>query len=1143
MMRMKSWQQTILLLFFSLAPLWGQSSGKIDALSLYEKDLVILGEGRKGPYLLPDSLLIRGSERVFIDGNLLVEQEYQLDYINGEIRFREVVPQGASIRLIYKLFPVSLKKSYSHRPLLQRVFGAPTSPADQSARPSKAGIEDDFASQLTKSGSITRGVTVGSNRGLKVNSSLNFNVSGKVAENVEVVAALTDQSTPIQPEGTTQNLQEIDKVFVQIKAPNLSATMGDYNLDFTGSQFAGYSRKLQGAMGKAEYRNWSGEVSGAVSRGKYFSLQISGQEGNQGPYQLKGDRGQIDIIVLAGTERVYVDGEQMVRGETNDYIIDYSAAQITFTRRRLITADSRIVVDFQYSDEKYRRNLYAARTQARLWDGKLKIGSALIREADDKNNPLDFTLSEEYLQALRQAGDDQQKAIIDGASFVGPGKGRYLKDPLTEAYVYAGTDSGEYLVSFSDVGEGSGAYRYKGAGIYEYIGENQGRYAPVILLSPAHSQDLFDLEMEFAPHPALNLRGEMAMSSLDANTYSTLDDGDNNGVAHDWQLTIKPDSLRFFGNNLGRIQLAGRLRQIQNRFQDIDRTTEVEYNRRWDLPDTGQRGETVQELTGRYEPFRGMSFGGEIGTIKKGETFNSDRWQVESKLSRRGMPEYDYRIERIQKNMPAENRTGDWLRQRGHAAYLLWKLRPSFDYEGELKKENWSDSLFTGFRFDNFSGGLEFQPSSKLTASAKVSYRDDKDYAARDRFVDKSTAATQNLGLRLQQLGSFSGSMAFTHRERKFTDPTVENKTTDLAEIQANFSPWKRALSADLNYQISNTATAKKERVYIKVSQGDGNYRFDEQLNEYVNDALGDYVLRILTTDELVPVVELKSSGRLRLEPGKLWNVKKQSKKPGLWRRAVTALSSESYAAIEERTQEKDVWQIYLLNLSQFRQPGTTILGSLQIRQDVFLFEHDRDLSLRLRSQTRDEINDQYLEGGQDRIERENSARVTAQLTNRLSTQTELTRKRTARTFAFAGRQNRNIYATQANIDLSFRPKAPLEIALESRLSWEEDRVYEIPTQVRAYALTPRVNYSLQSRGRLHGELEWSTVKAEPADRVIPYEMANGRSIGSSMRWDVRFDYRVSPTIQASFSYSGRNEPERGQTIHTGRAQVTAAFR
>ncbi len=1140
---MKTWQQIIFLIALNPLPLLAQSTGKLESISMFEKDLVIMGEGRKGPYLLPDSLIIQDSEQVFLAGQLQPKQAYEMNYIDGEIRFLEIVPEGVPIRLIYKRIPYTLKKTYFHRKLLQRVFGAPTSPSEPAALRPKTSPEEDYASQLTKSGSITRGVTVGTNRGLKVNSSLNFNVSGKVAENVEVVAALTDQSTPIQPEGTTQNLQEIDKVFVQIKAPNLSATMGDYNLDFTSSQFARYSRKLQGAMGKAENDNFSAEVSGAVSRGKYFSLQLSGQEGNQGPYQLKGDRGQIDIIVLAGTERVYIDGEQMVRGETNDYVIDYSTAQVTFSRRRLITADSRIVVDFQYSDEKYRRHLYAGRSQAKLWSGRFKLGATLIRESDDKENPLDFTLSSDRLQALRQAGDDPHKATISGAVFAGPGKGRYVKDATQEIYRYAGADSGDYQVSFSDVGEGNGAYRYQGAGIYEYIGENQGRYAPVILLSPAHSQDLLDWEMEFAPKSALSLRGEIAMSNLDANTYSDLDDGDNKGIAQDWSLTLKPDSLKLLGVNWGRLQLAGKLRQVQDRFQDIDRTTEIEYNRRWDLPSTAKRGELVREFNGSYEPVRGLSLGGELGTIKKGDTFNSKRWQVQSRFSRNRWPEYEYRIERIQKEMPLDHNGGDWLRQRGHAGFQVWKLKPIFDYEGELKKENWSDSLYTGFKFDNVSGGLEFQPTAKLSASAKLSYRDDKDYVAKDRFADKSTAATQNFGLRVQQLGSFSGSMEFTHRERKFADPATENKTTDLAEVRANYSPWKRALSADLNYQISNTATAKKERVYIKVSQGDGNYRFDEQLQEYVNDPLGDYILRVLTTDELVPVVELKTSTRLRLEPSRLFAGQKQAKKPKLWRKAVTAVSSETYVAIEERTQEKDVWQIYLLNLSRFRQPGVTIFGNLQLRQDLFLFEHNRNFSLRLRHSSRDETNNQYLEGGQDRIERENSARLTARMTDKLSSQSELVSKRTARTFAFAGRQNRDVYATQVSTDVSFRPKAPLEIALEGRLSWEEDRVYEVPTQVHAYALTPRVNYSLQSRGRLHGELEWSYVDAKPEGRVIPYEMANGRSLGTSLRWDLRFDYRVSQTIQASFSYSGRNEPERNRVIHTGRAQVTAAFR
>jgi len=117
-------------------------------------------------------------------------------------------------------------------------------------------------------------------------------------------------------------------------------------------------------------------------------------------------------------------------------------------------------------------------------------------------------------------------------------------------------------------------------------------------------------------------------------------------------------------------------------------------------------------------------------------------------------------------------------------------------------------------------------------------------------------------------------------------------------------------------------------------------------------------------------------------------------------------------------------------------------------------------------------------------------------------------------------------------------------LALESRLAWEQDRFYTPATKVRALAFTPRVVYSWQTKGRWQAEIEWSQVEVSPKERLIPYEMANGRSAGRSMRWDIRFDYKLSQTVQATVSYSGRNEPERQQgVIHTGRAQVTAAFR
>lgn len=1131
------------LLVFLVLPLFvsSQTRGKIESIRLYEKDFVLLGEGRRGPYFLPDSLILENSASVFLNNQPIPESDYQIDYIRGELRFFESVPQNMEIRVIYKVFPYELQTSYSHREILHRVFGASTEDTDLHTQ-TTAAPEEDYAANLSKSGSITRGVTVGSNRGLKVNSALNINVSGKVGDNVEVVAALTDQTTPIQPEGTTQNLQEIDKVFIQIKSPSLAATMGDFNINYTETQFANYNRKLQGAMGEANYEHLNARVSAAVSRGKYHSMQFLGQEGNQGPYQLKGDRGQIDIIVLAGTERVFIDGELMIRGESNDYIIDYSAAQITFTRHRLITSDSRITVDFQYSDEQYRRNLYSAAVGGSLWDDRLRISGVYLHEADDKNNPLDFTLTDDYRQILENAGDSQRAAVINGATYVGPESGRY--NFVDSVYVFVGDNMGEYNVTFSDVGEGEGSYQYKGNAVFEYVGEGAARYAPVILLPLPKSHDVVDLSLDLAPFKALTLHSELAVSNYDRNSFSTLDSEDNIGVAQDYQVALRPEKLNAFGRNLGNFFLTGRYKKVGDQFTDIDRTTEIEYNRKWDLPSSATREETVKEIYSQYEPFQGFTIGGEWGSIQKGSYFRSNRWLAENRYQSDKLPSYNYRIEHINKNNIAQNQLGDWLRQRGNADWSIWKFRPLFEYEGEIKKENWSDSLYTGFKFDDISGGLEFQPFSKFSITGRVSQRDDQEYVGYDTFVDKSFANTQNLQLELQQIKSFSASLDLTHRTKTYATAEQADTRTDLAELRTQWTPWKRAINANWTYQISNTATARKERVYIKVPEGEGNYRFDDELNEYVYDPLGDHILRILTTDQLIPTIELKTSSRLRLEPSRLFeNVSRSENSQNLWVKAISAVSSESYLALEERTQSNDMRDIYLMNLQKFRDQEHTIFGYLQYRQDVYLFERSRDFSVRLRYHTRDELNNQYLEGGEERNEWERSARVTARISDRVSTQSELLQKRTARFFNQQNRQDRDIQATELDADISFVPQPLLKLALEGRLSWEEDTVYEQPTQVQAYALIPRVTYSLRNKGRIRAEFEWSYVDANPKDRVLPYEMANGRSIGQSIRWDLRFDYRISSVIQATLSYAGRNEPERDRVIHTGRAQVTAAFR
>ncbi len=122
---------------------------------------------------------------------------------------------------------------------------------------------------LQKSGTLIRGFTVGTTKDFSLSSGLRLQLSGNLTDDIEVVAALTDQNTPIQPEGNTENIQEIDKVFIQIKHRNATGTFGDYNLSNRNGEFGVINRKLQGLMGTVNFEPHAGYVAIAASRGKF----------------------------------------------------------------------------------------------------------------------------------------------------------------------------------------------------------------------------------------------------------------------------------------------------------------------------------------------------------------------------------------------------------------------------------------------------------------------------------------------------------------------------------------------------------------------------------------------------------------------------------------------------------------------------------------------------------------------------------------------------------------------------------------------------------------------------------------------------------------------------------------------------------
>ena len=1113
-------------------------------ISLTDRHLHIALADSQTVISLPDSFIIAGSDSLVWQHHRLQRGlDYVIEPARQQLRLL-IRPRSDALDLYYEILPIRIP-----RRLLLFTLSMPEStdtglPATTIMRSTARRDAEVAGANLNKRGSLVRGVSIGTNQTLKVDSGLRLEVSGRVADKVDIVAALTDQNTPIQPEGSTQTLQEIDKVFVQLKSENVRATLGDYELSLSNPQsplqageFTRYYRKLQGAMVATEFDQAALTFSAAVSRGRFTTNEFRGIEGNQGPYQLTGDRGQIDIIVLAGTERVWIDGQLLTRGENNDYIIEYGNGQITFTRNRLITADSRLTVDFQFSDERFRRSLYAANAGLSAANERVRIQGTFIREADDQDNPLAFSLTPEDRTALAAAGDSL--AFLDGARKVTPGTGAYVLRDGVFNHVGVGADSGDYNVTFSDLGPGRGDYEYVAFGNYRYVAPGKGRYGPFILLTPAQRHDLVDGRVELRPWQSLSLIHEMAVSNRDLNLYSPKDDGNNNGRALLSQLSWQPSSLRFGSTNLGTTALQVRYRSRGDRFRDIDRSDVIEFNRRWDVPDSRTAlGEDILEANARYDPAAGLSVHGGYGRLARSDDLLSNRWEAGTEWARPRWPSLSYQIEQIQRRLPSgvgARGDNDWLRQRGRASYVIGRLQPLISYEAERKTD--ADTTSGGFRFDSYGVGLNLLSWQRMTASASFNYRRD-DLGPGDHLTRYSAAMTQSYLWSLESWHSLSAALSFTHRERDFADSTADTRA-DLADLTVRFAPWQRALTTDWHYQFTNTQVARQERVFIKVPEGQGSYRFDTDLSEYVPDPFGEYVLRIIPTSDFVPVVEVRASTTWRFSVAALQRRQKSAAR--LWR-WLAPLSTETQLRVEEKTRDANVSEIYRLRLSRFLQEGMTIFGSQNLRQDLYLWENSREKSFRYRLIVRKELNDQFLEGSSRSNQLRHEFRLTTALSPSSSGRFEYIRNREDRAFKIAGRQDRFLRSNAFSADLSHRPRPEVELATFLGLNLDQNRIAPSPTNVRALFVRPRLVYSFRQRGRLRSEIEWVEVQINPSGRVLPFELAGGNRGGATWRWNVAFEYRLSSNIQATMSYDGRREPDRPQTLHLGKIEMRAFF-
>ena len=1005
---------------------------------------------------------------------------------------------------------------------------------------------------LKSKGSISRGINLGNNRNAVLNSELDLQIFGKINNKIEVTASIQDSNIPLQDGGYSQKLDEFDQIFIELKSEKWKIRAGDIDLNNTNTYFGGFEKRIQGLLVSAKINEKDNAYfSGAIVKGQFKRGNINVQDGNQGPYKIQGQLGELYILVISASEKVYVNGILLQRGENKDYIINYNAGEIIFNTTYPVRSEMRVNIDYQISDRNYSR--FMAYGGGEFNSEKMNLNVMIYNENDLKNQQLQQSLSSENIEALSLAGDDldlmQSSSIIETEFDENRILYKKLIENNVEFYEFSNNPNEElYSIKFSYIGKNEGDYSVVNTGaisnIYEYMppisGNKQGDYEPIVNLIAPEKIQIAVINGKYRISKNSKIKFELANSNSDKNLFSTISDEDNTGIA----TKIEIENSIISKNNI-KIISKTEYKHIDKDFRSIENNYNTEFLRDWNLDST------LLDINNQFNKTQNQS-SAELSFWKKNVGSAQYKYQnLEFTDDFKGTKHntvLNYTINNIKINS-----TSSFLESKSKSiesnftrSYNTASLNTNnhwteinLDYEDNSKRNIISDSLIlNSHQYKSY--GVKSGIGDIKNFFVELGYN----HIINDSVVNneiQKVNSSNSFSLNTQFINNSNTKLSIFGNYR-ILDRNNEVKKEKILNSRINY--FKKSsddiIKINILYESNSGNLAQQEFTFIEVDSGIGNYKWIDvnenniqELEEFEIAQFEDegiYLRVLLPNQKFIKTYQNKFSQSLNI------NFKRWATEKSKFRKILSYFQNQTQYLIQKQSTQKN----NQFDLNPFKISSKNLLGlTLNLRNSLFFNRGKQYYSTTYNFTNNRSKNNLSFGNIENDI-----------ISHQLNFKHKLNNILFSSLISYENKKSRSENFESKNYtfeELRYGPKFSYFIQNNNKIdiyyqySNKENVIGDFETLTQnKFGISS--SFSNKNKLALNGELNYYKNKFNGnSNSIIGYIMMEGLQSGNNLTWTLNIQKKVTKHVDLNLNYFARKS-DYNPIIHNGSVQLKANF-